>query len=268
MDRRTILHSFFANLWNRWSEDRFRRFSAIFFFFFLFPIDVTKKKNRIELKSWMKNSRSSDCCPFRTCWIRKSGKKERGEGKKKEKERKILRKGFKVFIEDRWSIGCCGSSAAAMPALHRSLTQFPAWNSAQCLAAPVDPGILNITGWERMKAESNNGYLKTSVIVEQNEISLGSGQETPATSPLQVRDLVTLLASNYVNLTLLFIIRFVFTLIFLNFVLSHLCTFCEDRVTMNVEEKEFKFNFKLNYSLDSKIRIISQTSFIYFIYES
>lgn len=37
-----------------------------------------------------------------------------------------------------------------------------------------------------MKAESNNGYLKTSVIVEQNEISLGSGQETPATSPLQV----------------------------------------------------------------------------------
>lgn len=215
MDRRTILHSFFANLWNRWSEDRFRRFSAIFFFFFLFPIDVTKKKNRIELKSWMKNSRSSDCCPFRTCWIRKSGKKESGGEKKKEKERKILRKGFKVFIEDRWSIGCCGSSAAAMPALHRSLTQFPAWNSAQCLAAPVDPGILNITGWERMKAESNNGYLKTSVIVEQNEISLGSGQETPATSPLQVRDLVTLLASNYVNLTLLFIIRFVFTLIFL-----------------------------------------------------
>lgn len=75
-----------------------------------------------------------------------------------------------------------------------------------------------------MKAESNNGYLKTSVIVEQNEISLGSGQETPATSPLQVRDIS--LHSNYVNLISLLIIRyfvqlifycFVFILIFLNY---------------------------------------------------
>ncbi|XP_043526357.1 neprilysin-1 isoform X2 [Frieseomelitta varia] len=37
-----------------------------------------------------------------------------------------------------------------------------------------------------MKAESNNGYLKANVIVEQNEVSPGSGQETPAASPLQV----------------------------------------------------------------------------------
>ncbi|XP_026670741.1 neprilysin-1-like, partial [Ceratina calcarata] len=36
-----------------------------------------------------------------------------------------------------------------------------------------------------MKAESNNGYLRTAVIEEQNEIP-GSGQGTPATSPLQV----------------------------------------------------------------------------------
>lgn len=44
---------------------------------------------------------------------------------RKKKERKG-RKGFKVFIEDRWSIGCGGSSVAAMPTSHRSLTQFPA----------------------------------------------------------------------------------------------------------------------------------------------
>lgn len=39
-----------------------------------------------------------------------------------------------------------------------------------------------------MKAESNNGYLKASVIVEQNEITGGSGQETSTTNHLQVRD--------------------------------------------------------------------------------
>ncbi|XP_076237007.1 neprilysin-1 [Calliopsis andreniformis] len=37
-----------------------------------------------------------------------------------------------------------------------------------------------------MKSEGNNGYLKASVINEQNEISDGPGQETPATTPLQV----------------------------------------------------------------------------------
>ncbi|XP_003491860.1 neprilysin-1 [Bombus impatiens] len=37
-----------------------------------------------------------------------------------------------------------------------------------------------------MKAESNNGYLKASVIVEQNEITGGSGQETSTTNHLQV----------------------------------------------------------------------------------
>ncbi|CAL7942059.1 unnamed protein product [Xylocopa violacea] len=37
-----------------------------------------------------------------------------------------------------------------------------------------------------MKAETSNGYLRASVISEQNEISPVSGQEAPATSPLQV----------------------------------------------------------------------------------
>lgn len=43
-----------------------------------------------------------------------------------------------------------------------------------------------------MKAESNNGYLKASVIVEQNEITGGSGQETSTTSHLQVRNFLYL----------------------------------------------------------------------------
>ncbi|XP_076160206.1 neprilysin-1 [Ptiloglossa arizonensis] len=37
-----------------------------------------------------------------------------------------------------------------------------------------------------MKSESNNGYLRATVIIEQNEVSPGSGQEAPATNPLQV----------------------------------------------------------------------------------
>ncbi|CAK9806311.1 Nep1 [Anthophora plagiata] len=37
-----------------------------------------------------------------------------------------------------------------------------------------------------MKAESNNGYLRANVIGDENEISPGSGQDPPATTPLQV----------------------------------------------------------------------------------
>ncbi|XP_043262154.1 neprilysin-1-like isoform X2 [Colletes gigas] len=36
-----------------------------------------------------------------------------------------------------------------------------------------------------MKSDSNNGYLRATVIIEQNEVP-GDGQESPATSPLQV----------------------------------------------------------------------------------
>ena len=37
-----------------------------------------------------------------------------------------------------------------------------------------------------MKSEGNNGYLRAAVINEQSEISAGSGQDPPATNPLQV----------------------------------------------------------------------------------
>lgn len=47
-----------------------------------------------------------------------------------------------------------------------------------------------------MKAEGNNGYLRASVIGEQNEIS-GSGQEPPVTSPLQVRNRSVILGGDW-----------------------------------------------------------------------
>lgn len=38
-----------------------------------------------------------------------------------------------------------------------------------------------------MKSEGNNGYLRATVITEQNEITGGPGQETTAANTLQVR---------------------------------------------------------------------------------
>ncbi|KAK1123643.1 hypothetical protein K0M31_008342 [Melipona bicolor] len=62
-----------------------------------------------------------------------------------------------------------------------------------------------------MKAESNNGYLKANVIVEQNEVSPGSGQEIPAASPLQTGDLLIRsgdLDCQFVGLMLFFFCEF------------------------------------------------------------